>query len=55
MTIGTYLLRVKELGLSLDELDNLHTGDIFDMLVERANDYEDYPYKPTQADFGIFG
>lgn len=56
MTIGTYLLRVKQLGFSINELDHVHTGDIFDMVTEQANDHEEYPYKPTQTDFdNVFG
>ena len=51
MTVGLYMLRCKELGFSINELDQVERGDIFDMLAEKANDMEEYPYKATQADF----
>ena len=39
------MLRCAELGLSLDLLDNMTVGMVYDMLIERANDHEKYPYR----------
>lgn len=48
------MLRCKELGLSLDELNEIDFGLVMDMLTERCNDEYDYPYKATQKDFDNF-
>ena len=48
------MLRCAELGLSLEILDNKTVGMVYDMLIERANDREKYPYRGipgTLADF----
>lgn len=44
------MLRAFQLGLSLEDLEHLEMGDIFDMMTEEANDHEEYNYKATQAD-----
>lgn len=54
MTTGLYLLRCKELGLSVFELEEIEFGLVMDMLTERSNDEHKYPYKATQADFDKF-
>lgn len=54
MTLGLWLLRVKQLGLSLTELDELDAGDVADMLIEQGNDKEQYPYRATQEDIDRF-
>lgn len=46
VTTGLLLLRAKELGFSLEELDNLEMGVIYDAIIERAND--DYKYPPEK-------
>lgn len=48
------MLRCAELGLSLEVLDMMTVGMVYDMLTEKANDRETYPYqgKPgTLSDF----
>ena len=56
MTVGLYLLRAKQLGFTMDDLEQLDRGDVFDAMTEAANDGEKYPYKATQKDFDtIFG
>jgi uncharacterized protein YqiB (DUF1249 family) len=40
------LLRAKELGFSLEELESLEMGVIYDTIIERAND--DYKYPPEK-------
>lgn len=48
------MLRCAELGLSRQDLDDMTMGMVYDMLIERANDQEKYPYKATQADIAAF-
>lgn len=48
------MLRCAELGLSLEVLDNMTVGMVYDMLIERGNDREKYPFKGrpgTLSDF----
>lgn len=39
------MLRCTELGLTRDDLEGMTMGMVFDMLIERANDQEKYPFK----------
>ena len=48
------MLRCKELGLSINELENMEFGLVGDMLTERGNDNYDYPVKANQKDFNSF-
>lgn len=51
-----YMLRCCELGLSDADLEDMTIGMVFDLLTEKANDMEDYPYKATQEDiYNFFG
>ncbi|MDD7391194.1 MAG: hypothetical protein PUG60_16360 [Lachnospiraceae bacterium] len=50
----TYLLRCKQLGLSLEELDCLSCGMVWDMLTEQANDSYSYPKLAGQKEFNEF-
>jgi len=54
MNTGIFMLRCKELGLSLDELELIEYGMVQDMLIEKSNDQYEYPYKATQKDFDRF-
>ena len=54
MTTGLYMLRCKDLGLSLHESEELEYGLVLDMMIERQNDEYKYPYKATQKDFDRF-
>ena len=54
MTTGLFMLRCKELGFSVDELETVEFGLIMDMLTEQGNDNCEYLYKATQADFNKF-
>lgn len=50
------MLRVAELRLSTDILELLTVGDVYDMMVERMNDQEEYPLKGNAEDINkIFG
>lgn len=44
------MLRCAELNLSDDALGGMTIGMIYDMLTEKMNDNEIYPYKATQED-----
>lgn len=48
------MLRCKELGLSINELENIEFGLVVDMMIERGNDDYNYPYKASQKDFDRF-
>ena len=48
------MLRCKELGLSIDDLENIDFALVADMLTEKANDEYKYPFKASQKDFDNF-
>lgn len=48
------MLRCKEIGLSISELEEIEFGLVADMLTEKGNDNYDYPYKASQSDFDRF-
>ena len=48
------MLRCAELGLSLDLLDEMTVGMVYDMLIEKGNDRETYPYKGRPGTLGDF-
>lgn len=53
---AVFMLRCAELGLSDDAMGNMSIGMVYDMLIEKANDNERYPYKATQEDiYSFFG
>ena len=51
-----YLLRAKQLGFDLRELDELDEGMIMDAIIESGNDNyaDEYQELATQADFDAF-
>ena len=48
------MLRCKELGLTINELENMDYGLVEDMFTEKVNDEYEYPYKASQEDFDRF-
>ena len=55
MTTPLFLLRCKQLGLSMTELDMLTIGLINDMFTERENDdYDGWNEMASQSDFDAF-
>ena len=54
MNTAIFILRTKQLGLSLKELDELEEGFVLDMIVESANDHESYRQIATQEHFDSF-
>lgn len=53
-TGGIFMLRCAELGLSREDLADMTMGMVYDMLIERANDHEQYSIRATQEDFDRF-
>ena len=54
MTTALFLLRVFQIGMKLDDLDDLEAGTVFDIMTESVND--DYKYKQvaSQSDMDRF-
>ena len=48
------MLRCAELGLPDTDLSQMTMGMVYDLLIEKANDQEEYPYKATQEDIDRF-
>lgn len=51
MTTALYLLRCKQMGFSLWELEYLSTGQVFDVFTESSNDSAKYARVASQEDF----
>ena len=49
-----FMLRCAELNLSDEALSGMTVGMVYDMLTEKMNDREEYPYKATQEDIEVF-
>ena len=49
-----FMLRCAELNLSDSALSNMSIGMVYDMLIEKMNDKETYPYIATQDDIEEF-
>lgn len=54
MTTPLFMLRCLQVGLRLDDLDELEIGLVNDMFVEMANDHVEWAYKATQDDMNAF-
>lgn len=54
MTLGVFLLRAFQLGLSMTDLDCLENGIIWDMMTEASNDSCEYKTLASQEDFDKF-
>ena len=50
MTMGLFLLRAFQMGLTMDDLDCLERGIVYDMMTEAENDTCEYAQLATQAD-----
>lgn len=51
---ATFMLRCAQLRLSDEALQSMDMGMVYDLLIEKANDGEEYPYKATQDDIKRF-
>lgn len=49
-----FMLRCAHFGLSDEALSSMTMGMVTDMLIEEANDREQYPYEATQDDIRAF-
>lgn len=49
-----FMLRCARFGLSDEALKGMTMGMVYDMLVEEANDREEYPIEATKADIDSF-
>ena len=54
MTTALYLIMCKDLGLSLDELDQITEGMVWDMVIEKGNDQYEYPMIAGQQQYNDF-
>ena len=54
MNTALFLLRCTQIGLSMDDLELLDVGMVFDMFIEQGNDSYDWATKATQDDFNRF-
>jgi len=54
MSTALFLLRCTELGLSMDDLDDLTVGMVNDMFTEKANDNYDWKEIASQEDMDKF-
>lgn len=54
MSTALFLLRCTELGLSMDDLDDLTVGMVNDMFIEKANDNYDWKEIASQEDMDKF-
>ena len=53
-TGALFMLRCAELNLSDRALGGMTMGMVYDLLTEKMNDQEKYPYKATQEDIEHF-
>ena len=54
MNTALYVLRAKQMGLSLSEMEEFEEGFITDMIIESNNDNCEYKQLATQEDFDKF-
>lgn len=54
MNTALYVLRAKQMGLTLDEMEILDEGFITDMIIENNNDSCEYDILADQSDFDRF-
>lgn len=55
MTTALFLLRCTEMGLSMEDLNYLTIGMVYDMFTEKSNDsWKGWQQVATQADFDRF-
>ena len=54
VTGALFMLRCAEMHLSDKALSEMTMGMVYDMLIEKDNDQQNYPYKATQEDIDNF-
>ena len=50
MNTAVWILRSKQIGLSMNELEEMDIGFVLDLFIESGNDDYKYPQMATQAD-----
>lgn len=51
MTSALMVLRAKQVGFTLDEIDSLSWGQVMDVIIESANDNYKYPKLGNKSDY----
>lgn len=51
MTSALLILRAKQVGFTIDEIDSLTWGQVMDVILESGNDNYKYPIKGTKSDY----
>lgn len=51
MTPALFILRGKQVGLTLEEMDALNWGQVMDIITESGNDSYNYPQQGTAEDY----
>lgn len=51
MTSALLVLRAKQVGFTLDEIDSLTWGQVMDVIIESDNDSYKYPVQGTAEDY----
>lgn len=51
MTSALMVLRAKQVGFTLDEMDSLTWGQLMDVIIESTNDNYKYPKLGTKSDY----
>ena len=51
---AVFTLRAVQIGLSIEDLEQLDIGFVFDLMIEAENDHYEYPYKAEQQDIDKF-
>lgn len=54
MNTAIYMLRAKQMGLSIADMEQMEEGFIMDMIVESGNDNFEYQEVASQDDFDRF-
>lgn len=54
MNTAIYMLRAKQMGLSIADMEQLEEGFILDMIIESNNDNCEYKEIANQSDFDKF-
>lgn len=49
-----FMLRCAELHLSIEDLDDMTMGMVYDMMTEKGNDHEKYPIKAQAGTMAAF-
>ncbi len=54
MTTPLFMLRCLQIGLSINDMDNVSIGLVYDMFTELNNDDYEYPQMASQEDYDSF-